>query len=173
MGELYRDQWIRAEGQTPSKIWKDALSTMSDGDVLKALAGCFERVKAGNPYCPTFAEFIAMANEIDTDDAYDRMLRKNPPKSLAEKRTRADCSYNCRRLAEDKSRALFKKTYEKYCKLEANGELKARPMMLTEHVATKVSDTERDNYEPSTVAGAKLMDRLNKIRSGRVINNGK
>lgn len=89
-------------------MWKIALNKQTQAEVKGAVAEVLNQAITWPPNLPKFIE-LCQGGQIDTDEAFNRMLNGKPSNGVAEFETRQECSYRCRRLPEDKSRALFKK----------------------------------------------------------------
>lgn len=114
-------------------MWKMALNKQSQFEVKTAVAEIINQAITWPPNLPKFIE-LCQGPQIDTDEAFNRMVSKKPCNGIAEFETRQECSYRCRRLAEDKSRALFKKHLIINIHRVRNGELIERdvnPVQIT------------------------------------------
>ena len=115
-----RETWSAAK-----KTWTKAFIENNISNEWQIKAGLEAARKGVNPFWPSVGQFINWCDgpQIDTDEAFNRMLNGKPSNGIAEYETRQECSYRCRRLAEDKARALFKKVLTRNIQLVKNGEL--------------------------------------------------
>jgi len=123
MAEIYGEQWVREHGEKPSLMWKYALNKQTQIEVKTAVA---EVIKQAITWPPNLTRFIELCSgpEIDTDEAFNRMIAKKPCHGIAEFETRAECSFRCKQqLPEDKARSLFKKVLTRNIQRVRNGEL--------------------------------------------------
>ena len=86
--------------------------------------GVVEVIKQRVSWPPNLPKFLDLASGVDTDEAFDRMIRHGKTKSDVEIKVWAECAFQCRtRLSEDKARALFKKTYLKWRERSDSGQM--------------------------------------------------
>ena len=103
-------------------MWKIALNKQTQVEVKGAVAEVLNQAITWPPNLPKFIE-LCQSPQIDTDEAFNRMLNGKPSNGIAEYETRQECSYRCRRLAEDKARALFKNVLTRNIQRVKNGDL--------------------------------------------------
>lgn len=168
--ELYRTKWIRDWGNEPSEMLEQLLGKLSANDIKLGFSECIKKAQDGNEWPPVPITFISMCKTagVDVDGSFLRFIRKEKPLDQAEVKTRAEIGFNCRSMEDAKARKLWEKHYRQNYLLMKEGKLKpTEQKLLTEHVANKPTDTMRDNFKPNTEASAKMMQRLNKIRSSK------
>lgn len=166
--ELYRTKWTRDWGSEPSETLEQLLGKLSAKQITQGFGECIKAAQNGAEWPPVPITFISMCKTagIDLDGSFNRFIKRETPKDMAEKITRNQVGFNCRSLADDKARKLWSRHYRDNYLLMVEGKLSVNETpLLTEHVAAKETDTMRDNFKPSTPKSAKLVDRLNKIRS--------
>lgn len=103
-------------------MWKIALNKQTQAEVKGAVAEVLNQAITWPPNLPKFIE-LCQGPQIDTDEAFNRMIDRKPCNGIAEYETRQECSYRCRRLPEDKSRTLFKKVLTRNIQRVKNGDL--------------------------------------------------
>lgn len=134
------------------------------------MSRCFERVKGGNPYCPSIAEFLALTTEqIDFDESYLRFISRGEMKTIAEKWTKKQVGWNCRQMADEKARRLWIKTLKSNVERERKGELgNPEVKQLTDGVVPRreLDDMVRD-YQPKTFEAKALADRLQRLKDSK------
>lgn len=168
--ELYRTKWTRDWGNEPSEMLEQLLGKLSANDIKLGFAECIKKAQDGNEWPPVPITFISMCKTagMDVDGSFMRMIRKEQPANEAEKKTRGEVGYNCRSMEDSKARKLWEKHYRQNYLLMKEGKLKqSEQKLLTEHVATKPTDTMRDNFKPQTRQSAELLTRLNRIRKSK------
>lgn len=91
---------------------------------------------------PNLPTFLDLATGLDTEAAFDRFIRNEPPANEVERLTRGECGFACRtQLPEDKARARFKSVYKKWHERNQRGEMPKRDVLaIPEHTATKPTD---------------------------------
>lgn len=168
--ELYRTKWTRDWGEEPSETLEQLLSKLSAKQITQGFGECIKQAQNGAEWPPVPITFISMCKTagIDVDGSFNRFINRDNPSNKAEKLTRSQVGFNCRSLPDDKARKLWARHYRDNYLLMMEGKLSVNETpLLTEHVTTKETDTMRDNFKPSTSKSARLVDRLNKIRSGK------
>jgi len=116
-----RDTWSAAK-----KTWTKAFIENNISNECQIKTGLEAARKGVNPFWPSVGQFINWCNgpQIDTDEAFNRMIAKKPCHGIAEFETRAECSFRCKQqLPEDKARALFKKVLTRNIQRVRSGEL--------------------------------------------------
>ena len=127
MVEIYGETWSRENGEEPSKLWIAKLNTMSMTEIKHAVA---KVVNDGVTWPPSLPKFVSLAYGIDTDEAFDRMIKQVKVDCPVEVATRRQCGYECRtQLPEQKARALFNSVYIKFHDKHKKGELVTRPAL--------------------------------------------
>lgn len=167
---MYSTKWIRDWGDYPSEIKANILSKLSAQDIMSGFGECIKQAQQGEKWPPSPIEFIALCKVagIDVDGSFMRLVNREKPTDEAEKKTRHEVGFNCRSMEDTKARKLWEKHYRQNYLLMKEGKLKpSEQKLLTEYVANKPTDTMRDNFKPNTEASAKMMQRLNKIRSSK------
>ncbi len=123
MAEIYGEQWVREHGEKPSLMWKYALNKQTQVDVKTAVA---EVIKQAITWPPNLTKFIELCSgpQVDTEEAFNRMIAKKPCNGIAEWESRQEVGFRCKcSLPEDKARALWKTTLTKNIQRVRNGEL--------------------------------------------------
>lgn len=163
--EIYGEQWVRENGETPSNMWKLALSGLESNAVTNGIKQMIEQRIEWPPNLPKFME-IAMG--IDTDAAYDRFMSHKPALGDVEKKTRSDCGTECRgKLSEDAGRAKFRKTYLKWQKAQDNDQWPARQLYAPSKLSmVKSSDRMIEERMFSDKAKTRLEIRIDRMRAG-------
>lgn len=119
---------------------------------------------------PNLPRFLDLAGGLDTDAAFDRFIRREPPADEIERLTRGDCGYACRsQLSEDKARARFKSVYLKWHGRSQRGELpdreqKALPKMSTTKTTDHMVEERIRSNKPKTELELRLEAIANKAR---------
>lgn len=119
-----REAWVSAK-----KTWTKAFIENNISSTEQVKLGLTEARKGTNPFWPSVGQFINWCDgpQIDTDDAFNRMIDKKPCNGVAEYETRLECSFRCKtQLPEDKARALFKKVLTRNIEKVKSGELVER-----------------------------------------------
>lgn len=161
--------------------WKDAkaidaakvewVKAFLEGNVntIEQLREGFKHARAcESDFLPSSGKFVQWCNKSVCDPApgYIRFVNREKPQHPVEVATRGQVGFNCRSVSAEKSEIIWNKHFKINYQKWVNGQLnKTETPLLTEHVAAKETDTMRDNFKPSTPKSAKLVDRLNKIRS--------
>lgn len=116
-----RETWIAAK-----QTWTKAFIENGISNESQVSIGLAEARKGTNPFWPSVGQFISWCKgpSIDTELAFDRMIRKEPTQGIAEYTTRQEVGFRCKtQLAEDKARQLFGKTLVKNIGRVERGEL--------------------------------------------------
>lgn len=129
----------------------------------------FKHARASeSDFLPSSGKFVQWCNKSVCDPApgYIRFVNREKPQHPVEVATRGEVGFNCRSVSAEKAEKIWNKHYKINYQKWVDGQLKRNETpLLTEHVTAKATDTMRDNFQPSTPKSAKLVDRLNKIRS--------
>ena len=128
-----REAWNAAK-----KTWTKAFIENNISNQQQVAEGLAAARKGVNPFWPSVGQFISWCDGplIDTDEAFNRMISREPCQGIAEFETRQECSFRCKQqLPEDKARALFKKVLIRNIQLVKNGELHEREV-ITEQIAS-------------------------------------
>ena len=73
---------------------------------------------------PNLPKFLELAGGVDTDEAFDHMIKRGKPRDDVEAKVWSDCAFECRtRLTEEKARAKFKQVYIKWHERKQNGQM--------------------------------------------------
>lgn len=92
---------------------------------------------------PNLPKFISLCKDINTDDAFDRLISRKPPASEVEKRTNGEVGFQCRtQLSEKDARALYSKTYLKWQERFDKGEVIEQPMLPSSSFIDKMQNGE-------------------------------
>ncbi len=116
-----RDTWNAAK-----KTWTKAFIENNISTTEQVRLGLAEARKGTNPFWPSVGQFINWCDgpQIDTDEAFNRMIAKKPCNGIAEWESRQEVGFRCKcSLPEDKARALWKTTLTKNIQRVRNGEL--------------------------------------------------
>jgi hypothetical protein len=116
-----RETWSAAK-----KTWTKAFIENNISNEWQIKAGLEAARKGVNPFWPSVGQFINWCDgpEIDTDEAFNRMINRKPCNDIAEYETRQEVGFRCKQqLSEEKARALFKKVLTRNIQLVRNGEL--------------------------------------------------
>jgi len=119
-----KETWSAAK-----KTWTKAFIENNIVTTEQVSAGLREARKGDNPFWPSVGQFINWCSgpQIDTEEAFTRMIAKKPCNGIAEYETRQEVGFRCKQqLAEDKARALFKNVLTKNIMRVRNGELEER-----------------------------------------------
>ena len=101
-------------------MWKLALNKMDQSAVKNGIKQIIDKRIA---WPPNLTKFLDLASGVDTDEAYDHLIKRGKPRNAIEIKVWGDCAFNCRSIAEDRSRALFKKVYMKWYEINQRGEI--------------------------------------------------
>lgn len=131
-----------ADIDNAKRTWVKAFMENGISQIAQVKIGLVHARKDARPFFPSVGEFIEWCKgAIDTDEAYDHLISRGKPRNPVEVKVWSDCAFNCRSIAEDKSRALFKKTYIKWHERNERGEMPiAGQKALPKHSAGKQSD---------------------------------
>ena len=115
---------------------------------------------------PNLPKFLELASGVDTDEVYEHMIKRGKPRNQIEVKVWSDCAFNCRSIAEDKSRALFKKVYMRWHEKNERGEMppegqKALPKISADKQTDRMIEERMRSDKPKT----KLEKRLDALRS--------
>lgn len=116
-----REAWNAAK-----RTWTKAFIENNISTTEQVSLGLSEARKGTNPFWPSVGQFINWCDgpQIDTDEAFNRMISKKPCNGIAEYETRQEVGFRCKcSLPEDKARALWKTTLTRNIQRVRNGEL--------------------------------------------------
>jgi hypothetical protein len=116
-----REAWNAAK-----KTWTKAFIENNISNQHQVSLGLAAARKGDNPFWPSVGQFINWCDgpEIDTDEAFNRMIDHKPYVGVAEYETRQEVGFRCKQqLSEDKARALFKKVLTRNIQRVKSGEL--------------------------------------------------
>lgn len=119
--------WLAAK-----KTWTKAFIENDVSNMEQVSIGLKEARKSDNPFWPSVGQFIKWCNnsEIDTDEAFNRMIARKPCNGIAEFETRKEVGWRCKtQLPESKARKLFSETLNKNIAKVRSGELVEREMI--------------------------------------------
>lgn len=145
-------------------MWNLALNKLNQSTVKNGIKQIIDKRIAWPPNLPKFLE---LAGGVDTDEAFDHMINRGSPRNEVEKKVWGKCAFQCRtRLAEDKARALFKKTYIEWHERNERGEMPIEGQkFLPSQSANKKSDHMVEERMRSNAPKQDLVKRFDKIRS--------
>lgn len=126
-------------------IWKAALNKQTQAEVKSAVAEVINQAITWPPNLPKFIE-LCQGPQIDTDEAFNRMIAKKPCQGIAEFESRQEVGFRCKQqLAEDKARALFKTVLTRNIQRVRTGELiesDYNPVQITSPEIFRETETE-------------------------------
>lgn len=125
------------------RTWIKAFMENGIGQVAQVKIGLVHARKDARPFFPSVGEFIEWCKgAINTDEAFDRFINREPALSDVELKTRNECGHACRnQLPEDKARARFKNVYLKWQKRKDEGKMPIQGQKaLPKNIATKKTD---------------------------------
>lgn len=104
-------------------IWKAALNKQTQAEVKSAVAEVINQAITWPPNLPKFIE-LCQGPQIDTDEAFNRMIDRKQCNGVAEWQTRQEVGFRCKQqLPENKARALFKTVLTRNIQRVRTGEL--------------------------------------------------
>ena len=116
---------------------------------------------------PSLPQFLSLCLDFDTTEAYNRMIQRKPVLDDVEYFTRADVSYQCKRVLDDtKARALFNKVFKLKLDLKRKGKLPIRDQKL---LAAESVVTETDKKISARTGGQTAIE----LRMANIIKNRK
>lgn len=116
-----RDTWNAAK-----KTWTKAFIENNISTTEQVKLGLAEARKGTNPFWPSVGQFISWCDgpQIDTDEAFNRMVSRKPCNGIAEWQSRQEVGFRCKQqLSEDKARKVWRNTLLKNIQKVKNGEL--------------------------------------------------
>ena len=131
-----KESWLSAK-----KTWTKAFIENGISNQHQVSIGLVEARKGTNPFWPSAGQFISWCDgpQIDTDEAFNRMISRKRCQCIAEFETRTECSTRCRKeLPEDKARALFKKVFLRHLQRVKDGSLVERDFNPAQIVSPEV-----------------------------------
>lgn len=168
--ELYRTKWTRDWGSEPSETLEQLLGKLSAKQITQGFGECIKHAQNGAEWPPVPITFISMCKTagIDLDGSFNRFIKRDTPKDVAEKITRNQVGFNCRSLADDKARKLWSRHYRDNYLLMVEGKLSvSEAPLLTEHSTARPTDIMRSTFKPTDPKVAARMARLNKNKAGK------
>lgn len=107
-------------------MWKTSLNKQSQSEVKGAVAEVLNQAITWPPNLPKFIE-LCQGPQIDTDEAFNRMISKKPCHGIAEWQSRQEVGFRCKQqLSEEKARKLWKDVLTRNIQRVKNGELVER-----------------------------------------------
>jgi len=104
-------------------MWKVALNKQTQAEVKAAVAEVLNQAITWPPNLPKFIE-LCQGPQIDTEEAFNRMIAKKPCQGIAEWESRQEVGFRCKQqLAEDKARLIWKATLLRNIQRVRTGEL--------------------------------------------------
>jgi len=104
-------------------MWKVALNKQTQFEVKSAVAEIINQAITWPPNLPKFIE-LCQGPQVDTDDAFNRMIRGTPCHGIAEWRSRQDVGFRCKKqLSEGDARKVWRTALLKNIEKVRNGEL--------------------------------------------------
>ncbi len=143
-----REAWSASK-----KTWTKAFIENNISNKYQVDIGMAAARKGDNPFWPSVGQFINWCDgpEIDTDDAFNRMIDKKPCNGVAEFTTRQEVGFRCKQqLSEDKARALFKKVLTRNIQRVKNGEL-IEPEIIAKRVEAPEEFRSRETPEQRNI----------------------
>lgn len=162
MAEIYGETWVREHGEMPSLMWKVALNKQSQLQVKGAVAEVLKQTITWPPNLPKFIE-LCNGPQIDTSEAFNRMIKGRSCNGVAEWQTRQEVAWRCKtQLPEDKARKLFSETLNKNIAKVRNGELVEREI-IKEKIESPEVHREKETPEQRNVRlDAEIDEKLSK-----------
>lgn len=166
MEELYSSKWVKRNGSIASKLWIEAINTLTDEQIKLGLMRCKERIFSGNAWAPDLSEFLAMIyghSDVDFHSAFMRCLSRKPEGRI-ERWVYENAGYNIRTSPHDAAERMHKKFMNEAIIKDRNGELilnDERLKALPPNSVKNVNDLEREKYNQKN--GSKLHPRIMKI----------
>ena len=156
MAELYGNQWTKTAGASPNESWINAMNALESSQIQRGLA---EIVKQGKEWPPSLPAFVKLCRGSEHDDSFDRFISRASPANYAELLTANSVGYSCRtQLPEDKARALWSKTLEKFQAKIERGEIPAAAKTIQ---APATAPTEKPvSYEPRNTKLDRQIDQM-------------
>jgi hypothetical protein len=143
-----REAWNAAK-----KTWTKAFIENNISNQHQVSLGLAAARKGDNPFWPSVGQFINWCDgpEIDTDEAFNRMIDHKPYVGVAEYETRQEVGFRCKQqLSEDKARALFKKVLTRNIQRVKNGEL-VEPEVIAKRVEAPEEFRNRETPEQRNI----------------------
>lgn len=163
--------WKDAKAIDSAKVeWVKAFVENNVNTVEQLKQGFKQARASGSDFLPSAGKFVKWCNKsvCDAESAYIRFVNREQPLSPVEVATRGEVGYNCRSMSAEKAERLWIKHYNvNYDKWVSGAFSAPETPLLTELVATKQTDTMRDNFQPSTEKSASIVARLSKIKAGK------
>ena len=138
-----RETWSAAK-----KTWTKAFIENNVSSTEQVSVGLAEARKGTNPFWPSVGQFINWCDgpQIDTDEAFNRMIAKKPCQGIAEFESRQEVGFRCKQqLAEDKARLIWKSTLLRNIQRVRTGELiesDYNPVQITSPEVFRETETE-------------------------------
>ena len=149
------------------RAWVKAFMENGITQIAQVKVGLVHARKDARPFFPSVGEFIQWCKGvIDTDEPFERMIKRLKPRNDIEVKVWADCAFECRtRLPEDKARALFKKHYIKWHERKQRGEMPdPNQKAITQNRQTKDTDHMVEERMRSNKPKTKLEQRIEALR---------
>jgi hypothetical protein len=126
-------------------MWKVALNKQTQYQVKKAISEVLNQAITWPPNLPKFIE-LCQGPQIDTEEAFNRMIAKKPCQGVAEWESRQEVGFRCKQqLAEDKARLVWKTTLLRNIQRVRTGELLERdfnPVQIESPEVFRETETE-------------------------------
>lgn len=131
-------------------MWKMALNKQTQLEVKSAVAEIINQAITWPPNLPKFIE-LCQGPQIDTEDAFNRMIDRKPCHGIAEWRSRQDVGFRCKQqLSEGDARKVWRNALLKNIEKVRNGELLERDFNPVQIVSPEVfRDTETQEMRNS------------------------
>lgn len=154
LSEFYGEQWTKSAGITPNQSWIDALNTLETHQIKLGLA---EIVKQGKEWPPSLPAFVKLCRSSEHDDSFDRFISRLSPANYAEFLTANSVGYRCRtQLPEEKARALWSKTLQRFKAKIDRGEVPA----AEKAIQAPAKEPKPVMYESRTTALDRQIDQM-------------
>jgi hypothetical protein len=126
-------------------MWKVALNKQTQAEVKAAVSEVLNQAITWPPNLPKFIE-LCQGPQIDTEEAFNRMIARKPCQGIAEWESRQEVGFRCKQqLAEDKARLVWKTTLLRNIQRVRTGELLERdfnPVQIESPEKFKETETE-------------------------------
>lgn len=176
MVELYSDKFIKKNGAIASKLWSEALNTLTDEQIKKGIFKCKERIFEGNAWAPDLSEFLALIHgqtAKDFQSAFFRLLDKKPDGRI-ERWVYEKASFNIRAMSHENAEKAHKRFMLEAIELDRAGKLTLNEdeiLLLPVHSVKNLNDIKREEYE-SKGKTHKFADKLKKMKEDKIKNWG-
>ncbi len=106
-------------------MWAEELQKAGVVTAMQYRAGLAVAKRLASPFWPSVGQFIDWCLGDESLEAFERMLRRQPCRDMAEQLARGECGYRCARLPDAQARSLFATVFAKYQAQQRRGEFAA------------------------------------------------